>query len=163
VTIYASVEDRLLGNRKIDPVTGCWLWTGAKTGRGGYGYYVTGGRKARKAVLVPRAAASVWLGLDLSGSLPHVLHRCDTPACFNPRHLYLGSHQDNMRDREKRNPIASYAPRGERSATAKLTAAQVADIRRALSGGETQMSVAARFGVKQPQISRIKRGVSWAQ
>lgn len=27
-----------------------------------------------------------------------VLHRCDTPACFNPEHLFIGTAADNNRD-----------------------------------------------------------------
>jgi hypothetical protein len=29
-----------------------------------------------------------------------VLHRCDTPACVNPDHLFLGTAKDNALDRE---------------------------------------------------------------
>lgn len=32
----------------------------------------------------------------------HVLHRCDNPRCCNPGHLFLGTHQENMKDKAKK-------------------------------------------------------------
>ena len=32
-----------------------------------------------------------------------ILHSCDNPLCFNPSHLRLGTHQENMNDMTSRN------------------------------------------------------------
>ena len=53
-----------------------------------------------KTIDVHRAAASVWLELDLT-SPKLVLHKCSNKNCFNPEHLYLGSQSDNIRDSVK--------------------------------------------------------------
>ena len=45
--------------------------------------------------------------------------------------------------------------------TSKLTPENVSEIRKALVAGESQSSVAARFGVRQPAISDIVTGKTW--
>ena len=83
--------DRLLAKRRIVPSTGCWLWTGGKLSDG-YGHLCVHNRR----VLAHRLSWEVWVGpipADLC-----VLHRCDTPACFNPEHLWLGTRSENNRD-----------------------------------------------------------------
>lgn len=79
----------LVRQRKIDPMTKCWLWTGAPSK--GYGVIVVN----NKNWIVSRFMATL-MGWDIEGKL--VLHRCDTPLCFNPLHLFVGTQQDNIDD-----------------------------------------------------------------
>lgn len=100
-----------------------------------------------------------------------VCHRCDNPPCVNPAHLFLGTNRDNQRDmaRKKRGYtrerhwMAKYPERvrGEKNRAARLTVADVSEIRRLLRVGEKQRSVALRFGVTQAAISLIWRGKNW--
>lgn len=81
----------------------------------------------------------------------HVLHKCDNPSCENPAHWFLGTNDDNIHDRNRKD-------RGGR----KLTPAQVAVIKRLLREGQrSQQSIADEFGVHQTCIGFIKRSVWW--
>jgi hypothetical protein len=40
------------------------------------------------------------------GEIPegmHVLHKCDNRPCCNPKHLFLGTNLDNIKDRVSKN------------------------------------------------------------
>lgn len=78
-----------------EPNTGCLLFSG-RLDSGGYGRFRLNG----KMWSAHRAAWTLVFEAIPDGA--YVLHKCDTPACCNPAHLRLGTHQDNMRDMSER-------------------------------------------------------------
>ena len=97
---------------KVEKTNTCWLWCGAVNYKG-YGVIGLGTRKDGNA-LSHRAAWMIYKGSIPSGM--DVLHRCDTPACVNPDHLFLGTQQDNMKDRDTKgrqhNMRKTHCPKG---------------------------------------------------
>ena len=78
----------------------CWEWMNSGT----YGHFYIGKGQARPA---HRIAYELTYG-DIPVGLC-VCHHCDNPPCCNPTHLFVGTVQDNMRDkvakgRGKRTP-----------------------------------------------------------
>lgn len=91
-----------------------------------------------------------------------VLHKCDNRACVNPDHLFLGSQADNVADMDGkgRRVGGKFEPRvGEANFSAKLTEAQVREIRLAVG---THRSIAAQYGVSYRQVGKIRKGQKWA-
>lgn len=106
---------------------------------------------------VPRVAWMLFRGPIPKGK--HVLHNCiANPRCWNPNHLYLGTHQDNMRDRQQQGRTAQH--RGEENGRAKLTAAQVLEIRHEPLG-LSSIELALNYGVGTTAIENIRNGKSW--
>lgn len=70
----------------IDTKTGCWIWNGRDRNT----YHRIRGKA------VHRLAYLAAVGPIPTGLL--ICHHCDTPACFNPAHLFAGTHLDNMED-----------------------------------------------------------------
>ena len=86
-----------------------------------------------------------------------VLHSCDNPECCNLDHLRLGTHADNMRDRNIRNRTA----RGPRIGRAKLIEKDVFEILDRLAKGESCTSIAREYAVNPKAINNIKLGKTW--
>jgi hypothetical protein len=154
----ATVEERFW--RKVDKrePDECWPWTGAHLPEG-YGLMYKSGRP-RRWHRSNRLAYELLVGPIPDGL--HVLHRCDNPPCCNPAHLFLGTQADNNRDRDQKGRNNGYKIRGAANGRAKLMPEQVAEIRRLYAaGGVSQQTLADRFGVKQPQISRLVLGLQY--
>lgn len=126
---------------------GCWLWP---DGRGRYGAMATLDGTAR----VHRVSWAVFKGKIPRGM--GVCHRCDVTRCINPKHLFLGTQTENMRDmRAKgRGKPPPPTPRGAAHPNARLSDKQVAAIRR-IGDSRTQRAIAKKFKCRQSTVWRI--------
>ena len=126
----------------------CWEWQ-ACCNRRGYGIFKISGF----VYYVNRVAYVITNG----DTELQVLHNCDNPPCCNPAHLYLGTPKINSerRDAEGRNT------HGERHANAKLTEADVCEIRRLRVGGWLLREIAQEFGIAESNVSMICSRKSW--
>lgn len=87
-----------------------------------------------------------------------VRHLDGDPLNNRPDNLAWGTRTENAADRVRHGT----ALRGESLGTAKLSTENVVDIKAALAAGETQHSIAARFGVRQTNIANIATGRAWS-
>lgn len=146
---------------------GCWIWQGGRTAVGGYGRFRVAGRKM---------IASRYAYLTFVGPIPDglfVCHTCDNRLCVNPQHLFLGTGQDNAQDMvAKGRDYASVMPdtvrnkgiskrQGELCYLAKLSTAQVLEIRRLRQAGTRVKDLATRYNVGRHTIQRITSGKTW--
>ena len=154
-----SERQRFFEKVDIGEIGDCWIWM-AQVNLDGYGRFKSNGRM----VLAHRYAYEMFVG-PIPAEYPCVLHDCDVPACVNPRHLHVGTHQDNMRELVERNRCwrgsKGQSLPGERNGRAVLTEEDVHDIRR-LSNSLTQRQIASIFHVSHVCIGSVLRGPSWS-
>lgn len=133
----------------------CWEWIGANDGNiGGYGSVNWEGRKTS-------AHRIAWQLTN--GEIPNkleVCHCCDNPSCCNPNHLFLGTHKQNMDDRDRKGRNVNY--RGEDHGRHKLTYLEVTEIReRYAKGGITQKQLSKDYSVCKSMIGYVIRRENW--
>ena len=149
---YGGVEKRFWGKVQKCGDGDCWLWTGSRN-KFGHGHF-------NNQPIGNTAHRTAWFLTN--GAIPDgmfVCHRCDNPPCVNPKHLFLGTNEDNMRDAAQKNRTAH----GSRAHGSKLSEADIPVILEMLGKGISQSAIAVRFRVSQGQISRIKSGAIWTR
>lgn len=130
----------------------CWLWQKGKDTQG-YGMFYAN----NKTYKAHRVMYSLFYGPILEEKC--VCHSCDNTSCVNPAHLFLGTIQENNHDRHLKGRSKNRPHRGEQHSMAKLTKADVEQIRNNYQ--ECQKTLATQYGVSVAQISRILNNKSW--
>ena len=136
----------------VDYETGCYNWMGAMR-HNGYGVVNRFGKMIG-------AHRYIW---ELArGPIPEglsVCHSCDNRRCINPMHLFLGTQADNNMDRDTKG--RHWAVRGEDHCCAKVSQADVVEIRRLISLGLGDTEIAERFPISRQSIRGIRDGKAW--
>lgn len=118
-----------------------------------YARFTIQAKKKRRTHLAHRLAYYLATGIEPRDLF--VCHSCDNPRCCNPKHLWLGTHKDNMddcRNKDRNNPAPA----------AKLTEEEVKIVKELiLESRYTNKYIGAIFGVTHSNISAIKRNKSW--
>lgn len=136
----------------LPDLPGCWLWQ-LSTNHFGYGKASVPGHP-NGWVLAHRLSYELFVGAIPDGMC--VLHKCDTPACTRPDHLFLGTHADNVADkvRKGRQPVGADAWQ----ASPLLSDAAVVELR---SGRLSDDEAAAKYLITPVHAKMIRLGHSW--
>ena len=161
IKVTPSLERRFWA--KVDTSGGpsaCWMWK-AKAQCNGYGVIHEGG-DTTITVYAHRVSYAIHRG-DPGPML--VCHRCDTPGCVNPAHLFLGTEAENAADCvAKGRKVVFRGPRPpgrRRTRGPKLDADKVRAIRASAALGETSGPLSRAFGVDSSTIRMVVRRDIW--
>lgn len=143
MTIAETFDDHWQPDKK----TGCHVWLRSLTEKGYGRLYVNGKRLRAHRFAYERAKGPIPAGL-------FVLHDCDVKPCVNPEHLYVGTNDDNVRDRIERG-----------SQLRKFTVSQVQKIRLDVEAGAQQKQLAIVHRVTISAINCIvkRKNYRWVE
>ena len=158
-TQAAPLEQRFWS--KVRKTSDCWIWIAARgyfNGKkgAGYGRFLIGSRRdgTNRPVYAHRLA---W---ELSnGDIPDgmfVLHKCDNPSCVRPDHLFLGTHDDNMKDMASKMRSCV----GQKHRDVILDEGKVKEIRMRYKRGNGP-KLAEEYGVSIQTLYAALKGRSW--
>jgi len=134
----------------------CWGWDGSPN-TDGYGQFWLSSLQRNE--VASRVSYVIHYGQVPTGK--KVLHTCNTRMCPNPNHLYAGTTQENTIDSVASGSWDGGFRAGSRHANARLTEAQVIEIRERHAHGQSNKYLALQFGVTAATISGIVLRTRW--
>lgn len=157
----SSYLDRFF--KKIEKTKSCWIWKGGLD-KDGYGQFNFKENNINNHVRSHRFSYFLH-----KGEIPinmNILHKCDNPKCVNPDHLFIGTTQDNVNDRQRKgrsyngDNLLKIIKRGEENNMSKLKEKDIIEIRK-LSATLKQNKIAKMFNVERHTIHKITSYKTW--
>ena len=145
------LSDRFWEKVKTQGENDCWWWIASLDTRGYGNIGSDGGKPLMRA---HRVAYQLMVGPIPPGLV--VCHSCDNRACVNPRHLFVGTQRENVRDMIRKGRRRSYA--GEGAPSAKLSNDQVIAIR--IDQRRTQ-DIISTYQISSSTVYSIRAHQSW--
>jgi hypothetical protein len=143
----------------------CWPWVGRWKAEDGYGRMdidgVAGVYSNRAAYLAATPGSITLRQPASSNERGFVLHSCDNPGCCNPKHLFLGTHLENMRDKVAKGRTPNF--KGPRAPRAKLSWEQVREMRSLAGSNLSAAELGNAFGISKPSALSVIRGHSYVE
>ena len=145
-----NLNDRFWSKVDVAGDNECWNWKAGTDGR--YGLFRYGDRKIKSNRMT-------WF--LVFGEFPKlcVCHTCDNVICCNPKHLFLGTHQENMDDKVRKGRQSRLF--GEKNPLAKLNRTDIPKIRKMIEEGVQGKKIAEIFHIDPCTVTDIKNNKTW--
>lgn len=140
---------------KVHKTNKCWIWQAATRSMGRYGTFYYNG----KNIAAHRAS---WL-LNV-GPIPKkldVLHTCDIGLCVNPEHLFLGTHLQNMQDRNTKGRASGGKLQGITNPNHKLTPSEIIAMRMLYAKNIAIAEIARLYNTSEMNAHKIVKLHTW--
>ena len=141
----------------------CWNWKGFKN-EDGYGrtWINDKGYYAHRVIYSIAFPNSISLNAPKSTDKKgFLIHTCDNPACCNPKHLWIGTHADNMADKVAKGRQNKFP--GDKGPRCKLTMEQAREARLYRKNGMTITQLMEIFKLSRASMKTLLRCDSYKE